>query len=189
LRNERLRDSETQHEFDGDNEFELKMWYTCITDFTGRSIAVPTDRLPAVAGMAQKFAHPQLDAYLAGLWELNIFRGLSWITKGETYLGSEGERSDTEPLSELRSNENLAPSWSLATANELVAVDNALWWNPRESSTSARQEYRHWMDTYSPTLISHFMEHSSIERYLSVKERSYIEIKGFIGPYFCVQLL
>jgi hypothetical protein len=40
------------------------------------------------------------------------------------------------------------------------------------------------MDMYSPTLISHFVEHSSTEQYLSVKEESYIEIKGFYRPLF-----
>jgi hypothetical protein len=57
-------------------------WETVREDFSGRYLTYPSDKLPAMAGLAQmleeKHLHLPNHKYLAGLWSTRISEDLSW---------------------------------------------------------------------------------------------------------------
>jgi hypothetical protein len=73
-------------------------WYELVEDYTRREITKATDRLPAIAGLAQQVAKrlPE-DLYIMGLWLSDLSNGLLWTTTFPVHQ---------EPSPEL------APSWS-----------------------------------------------------------------------------
>ncbi|EXJ68349.1 uncharacterized protein A1O5_08141 [Cladophialophora psammophila CBS 110553] len=48
------------------------MWEKLVEEFTSREITVPTDRLPAISGLAARRQRETGDQYLAGLWKNNL---------------------------------------------------------------------------------------------------------------------
>jgi len=46
----------------------MDWWYTTLRDYTGRSITMHSDLLPAIAGLAQAVADRSGYSYEAGLW-------------------------------------------------------------------------------------------------------------------------
>ncbi|KAF2141559.1 uncharacterized protein K452DRAFT_250239 [Aplosporella prunicola CBS 121167] len=75
-------------------------WHRLVEDFSSRTLSSPTDRLIALAGVAQQFrARLGFAAdYVAGLWTANLPRDLLWV-------------ADT-PAPNLA----IAPSWSWASS-------------------------------------------------------------------------
>lgn len=59
----------------------LQSWYRDVKEYARRFLTVPTDRLPAIAGLAS-IMNSALggDRYVAGLWLSDIHRGLLWST-------------------------------------------------------------------------------------------------------------
>ncbi|CZR66449.1 uncharacterized protein PAC_16350 [Phialocephala subalpina] len=81
-------------------------WLKLVQDYSRRKITKNSDRIPALAGLASKFAQRlSSDTYLAGLWAGDIFRGLGFFI---TTL--ENGRSLRAP----KENET-SPSWSWAS--------------------------------------------------------------------------
>ncbi|KAK0716662.1 heterokaryon incompatibility protein-domain-containing protein [Apiosordaria backusii] len=76
-------------------------WIRAIQNYSKRALTVPSDRLPALSGLASRAAHAHSATYLAGLWTEDLALGLLW------------RRSDggvgTRPA------EYIAPSWSWAS--------------------------------------------------------------------------
>ncbi|KAK0732301.1 heterokaryon incompatibility protein-domain-containing protein, partial [Lasiosphaeris hirsuta] len=56
----------------------LDRWDAIIADFSSRALTQASDRLPAVAGLAQEVARATGATYLAGLWDRNLLRWLCW---------------------------------------------------------------------------------------------------------------
>lgn len=56
-------------------------WYTLVEGFVGRELTKETDKLPAIAGIADKIRQITSnfgDSYMAGLWKNDIATGLCW---------------------------------------------------------------------------------------------------------------
>lgn len=81
------------HTLDPENAEEGRRWdhwQTLCTHYTHRELTFPEDKLPAVSGMASKFAKKVQSEYLAGLWRNNLVHDLFWqtaaiATKSKTY--------------------------------------------------------------------------------------------------------
>ncbi|KLU86475.1 hypothetical protein MAPG_05487 [Magnaporthiopsis poae ATCC 64411] len=88
-----------------------KSYYMTVVMFVSRNITYPSDKLPAISGIAQ-ICHPLFGGdYLAGIWSTDILYGLAW------YVGREiGEESIA------RTGPYRAPTWSWAS------VDRRLYW-------------------------------------------------------------
>jgi hypothetical protein len=57
-------------------------WYVLLQDYTRRKLTYPSDRLPALDGLAKHFSKETgMNGYLAGLWEGDLTRGLLWGKK------------------------------------------------------------------------------------------------------------
>ncbi|KAF4471210.1 HET-domain-containing [Fusarium albosuccineum] len=78
-----------------------QLWSTLVQCYMASSLTIPSDRLPALAGIAERFNTVVQDEYLAGCWKSRICLELMWW--------QEGGRLRT------RGSEYLAPSWSWAS--------------------------------------------------------------------------
>lgn len=84
-------------------------WFDIVESYSRRTLTFPTDRLPALAGIATQFAshHRITSRYCAGLWELegeeHIIHSLLW----RTFLGFNPHAHPNR-----RCDEYLGPSWS-----------------------------------------------------------------------------
>lgn len=58
-------------------------WYDIVSEFTGLQLSRPSDRLPALAGLAGDMQRHRWGRYLAGLWEDTIIFDLAWMGHGE----------------------------------------------------------------------------------------------------------
>lgn len=81
------------------------MWYQMITEYTKREVTKETDRLPALAGLAQAWVQRCPEIYACGLWNEDLAVGLLWA--GSSFYAPYGTPSNLKkPL------ERIAPSWS-----------------------------------------------------------------------------
>jgi len=79
-------------------------WRFIVEQYTGRGLKFPSDRLPAIAAIAEQFA-PYLETdYLAGLWKSDLQFELCWR--------KENTQEQDAPLSTYV---RLPPSWSWAS--------------------------------------------------------------------------
>ena len=78
------------------------IWRNVVQNFTSRDLTVPTDRLPAVSGLASALHEGDRGCYLAGLWESEISNQLLWAASDEDH--------SITPLED-----GYAPSWSWAS--------------------------------------------------------------------------
>jgi hypothetical protein len=76
-------------------------WCLIVREYSGRLFSKDYDRLPAISGLASRFAKSGIGEYRAGIWTKHILRMISW------------HRSPAE--SGRRLVEYLAPSWSWAS--------------------------------------------------------------------------
>ncbi|KAH9474381.1 hypothetical protein JR316_0012839 [Psilocybe cubensis] len=98
------------------------LWRTIVEDMTLLDLTYESDRLPALAGLASRFAKylPKNERYLAGLWEGDFVRDLLWESGGGTQTAGPTRKRNTT-----------APSWSWAS----------LTWGGDESACGMEWEY------------------------------------------------
>jgi hypothetical protein len=91
----------------------LATWRTLVPEFTKRILTVPTDRLPALSGLASALQTHLNSRYLAGLWESDLSKELIWA--------SEWELVDANlDKSYLPLDDGYAPSWSWSSISGAV---------------------------------------------------------------------
>ena len=99
-----------------DSSFWLQYWTQIVTTYSNAALTVPSDRLPAISGIAKVIQQKLEDIYLAGLWLTDIPRGLTWYTQSFR---------DHDRLAQS-SNDTLLPyvalSWSWASVTSGVHV-------------------------------------------------------------------
>jgi hypothetical protein len=73
-------------------------WYMLVERFSGRALTKESDRLPALGGLASKFAQLNGSEYLCGLWKADLIRGLLWARKNDsTYIVAGRRKAETYP--------------------------------------------------------------------------------------------
>jgi hypothetical protein len=85
------------------------LWYYLLRDYGGRKLSKPSDKLPAVSGLARLFESRMQASYVAGLWSDALVEGLVWKA-APRIMDSEALASQTY----------IAPSWSWASCNGFV---------------------------------------------------------------------
>lgn len=103
----------TPSEDDQDHLFSERAFHTwkiLLEDYSKRSLTKPTDKLVAFAGIAKLFQEFTGDEYLAGLWKSRLVDLLNWkvTTPGPVAV------------------DYLAPSWSWASVQSSVTIQNTL---------------------------------------------------------------
>jgi len=86
-------------------------WKALVEEYSHLELTVPSDRLPALAGLAEVLARSKPDRYFCGLWEKDLPQQLAWRVK--------------EPWDGTRFDEYIAPSWSWASVRGQVYFDKA----------------------------------------------------------------
>jgi Heterokaryon incompatibility protein (HET) len=79
------------------------LWYYLLADYGARKLSEPSDKLPAISGLARLFESRIEASYVAGLWSDALVEGLAW--RGLRPLGWETPGAQTYN----------APSWSWAS--------------------------------------------------------------------------
>ncbi|KAE8444463.1 hypothetical protein EG329_000554 [Mollisiaceae sp. DMI_Dod_QoI] len=92
-------------------------WREIVQFYSRLSSTKETDKLPALSGLAQRFARQQPNAkYLAGLWDESLVEDLMWLNPNAKFYGGRGHYARVnQPSSPQR-----APSWSWATTNNPI---------------------------------------------------------------------
>jgi hypothetical protein len=120
-------------EEDDETTIRPEGWFWAIQGFSRRHLTNPTDKLPALSGLAQNVFHPRRatgGCYLAGLWSNDILRQILW-ENGEDRVAFFCE-ANYIPFSSLRTITKLskamtyrAPSWSWAAYDGPIYHDRA----------------------------------------------------------------
>lgn len=82
-------------------------WAKVVKDYTRRGLAEPSDKLPALSGIATRFQKATNDVYCAGLWKSSLLKELEWIS--------------TQPPHHCRPSIYRAPTWSWASVSSGTA--------------------------------------------------------------------
>lgn len=72
---------EVFQEIEADPEALVQIWYSLISTYSACKLTDPRDKLPALSGLAKRFADRNNDMYLAGLWRRDLIQGLSWCPR------------------------------------------------------------------------------------------------------------
>jgi hypothetical protein len=81
------------------------MWTEKASHYSSRILTYPTDKLPAIAGVARFVAEAVNDQYIAGLWRKDLTRGLLWVKR----TNKRHVKVLPEPY--------IAPTWSWAASD------------------------------------------------------------------------
>ncbi|KAJ4295421.1 hypothetical protein N0V90_007433 [Kalmusia sp. IMI 367209] len=98
----------------------LTHWMAIVEGFTSRGLTFATDKLPAIAGMAEHFGALMKDEYNAGLWRRGMPASLLW-TAGSRI--QHVMHNNFEPR--LSGADIAAPSWSWAAVSRAVSFDRS----------------------------------------------------------------
>ncbi|KAM0549202.1 hypothetical protein ACHAPJ_009511 [Fusarium lateritium] len=85
----------------------LASWYNLLWLYGPQKLTRPSDKLPAISGLAEIFAKRLDDQYVAGLWRSDLIEGLLW-----------------QGLNCRRRQEYRAPSWSWASMDGIPGLGN-----------------------------------------------------------------
>jgi hypothetical protein len=83
----------------------LVTWSELLDEYSELEMTYPTDRLPAIAGLARVASLVLPGRYLSGIWEKNLSSGLFWAPR-------------RRPMKLV--NERCAPSWSWASTSDPI---------------------------------------------------------------------
>jgi hypothetical protein len=91
----------------------LETWRGVVQDYTRRKLSLPTDRLPAIAGIAREMARLTGMEYLAGLWRENMLQELMWYARTQEWRTRPEHTEEFPP----------APTWSWASVEAPILCD------------------------------------------------------------------
>ncbi|KAK3389774.1 heterokaryon incompatibility protein-domain-containing protein [Podospora didyma] len=86
------------------------LWHKTVSLYAKLRISFPSDRLPAISGLAKKLQSRGAGRYVAGIWEENVFADLLW----------------TMVLPGTRARQWQAPSWSWACFEGPITLSTAV---------------------------------------------------------------
>lgn len=103
------------------NQKSNDIWHNVVCAYTGLSLTYPSDRLPALSGLAHRIYDIKGDlssqsGYLAGIWQRDLIPSLLWhLDPSPDYHRGNAPGPVTSP------HKYMAPSWSWASRSGLVA--------------------------------------------------------------------
>jgi len=90
----------------------IRIWNKIVSDFSGRGLTDPRDRLPALAGIVGELQRVWKDEYIFGMWKGLLPWMLAWVSE-EPPKGPQSQRL------------SLAPTWSWASINSPVCFHHS----------------------------------------------------------------
>lgn len=85
----------------------IRNWNRIVANYTGRCLTYETDRLIALAGIAERIQQQTKDKYFPGMWYDNLLEQLCWYVR--------------EPIIEQKVSPRRAPTWSWASLASQLA--------------------------------------------------------------------
>ncbi|KAF2687534.1 HET-domain-containing protein [Lentithecium fluviatile CBS 122367] len=85
----------------------FQYWRHILETYSPMLLTKPTDRLPALSGLASEIKKATNAEYLAGVWREDLIRGLAWCIPSYAW-------EESSPV--VPSQDYIAPSWSWAAA-------------------------------------------------------------------------
>lgn len=119
-------------------------WDLVVREYSKRNIAYEKDRLPALAGLAERYRLATSYTYLAGMWLEEMPVSLLWMTDSDIDSVSADRRELANPTT---------PSWSWAHYNGPVMFDFNNWHHSAEASIKS-----HYCRYEPPSSISAVVE-------------------------------
>ena len=117
-----------------------RLWYTTINQSTKKSLTWGKDNLPALSGLARRFAQRlQGDTYVAGLWLSDILNGLSWRASLQMALLPDLPRHKRAKHRYQHPPEISPPSWSWIATDRQVSFAKS-YYSTRPSVFLAERE-------------------------------------------------
>jgi Heterokaryon incompatibility protein (HET) len=96
---------------------DLALWGHLLSDYGHRRLSKPSDKLPAMSGLARMFEKRMQASYVAGLWSNALIEGLAW----------QGLQSTKDPATPALQS-YIAPSWSWASYSGVAATSIGQSW-------------------------------------------------------------
>jgi hypothetical protein len=91
----------------------VSWWRTALSSYTRMNLTYPSDRLPAIAGVARQISrYMSSPRYLAGLWDAHLVSDLLWHETEKTW----GDQPDNNYVPSLMPAKVSFPSWSWVSA-------------------------------------------------------------------------
>lgn len=143
----RYRDRFTSRAID-----DSQTWNDIVQDYTSRQITLERDRLPALAGLAERFRADFGGTYLAGLWLEDLPQTLLWTRSSGTCV--------RRPLTYR------APTWSWAALEGEVYFQDF------------RDHYGRRLSTKS-TIVGHYCQYDPPETFATVAD-GWLDVWGFM---------
>lgn len=93
----------------------LILWYKMLLDYSARLLTEPTDKLPAIEGITQRFKTWIKSDCLHGLWQSDLAYGLMWRRRRSYFeVESFSTENPFDPSCDNRLVPGRGPSWSWA---------------------------------------------------------------------------
>jgi hypothetical protein len=115
----------------------MERWHMIVEEYTTLELTVPSDRLPALLGVAMQMQPKRRGAYLAGLWTDSVIEDLLWHP-AEPWAGP--CRRPTEPR---------APTWSWASVDTAIRYRNKQ--RDRMTNVYCRLVHGHASGSFDPS--------------------------------------
>lgn len=95
-----------------------QMWRQIVVEYSPLALTVPSDKLPALSGLAEKMRSSTKQTYLAGLWKETLALDLLWYIDSQYALTPRRARLPSVWR---------APSWSWASIDGQIMYDHTLY--------------------------------------------------------------
>ncbi len=100
-------------------QVDIEMWYTFLENYSQRALTYTSDKLAAIAGLANEFEEQGWGReYIAGLWKEDLLRGLLWSPMAKYH-----ETREHFPHGILGAS---FPSWSWASFDSTVIFSTGM---------------------------------------------------------------
>jgi len=112
--------------------FVQRAWRTIVADYVCLDLTVPTDRLPALGGLARNIAEKRSRRYVAGLFEDSLSDDLLWYV------------TSTPAGRKPRASTWRAPSWSWASVDGMVSYRDLLYYWDDDIEYDDQEDFTHF---------------------------------------------
>lgn len=109
-------------------QMQSMSWQSIIQNFTSRNLTKYTDKLIALAGVADAIQSNSKHQYVAGMWKDHLYMELLWyvLRRTEPIYGSSGHTPIVREPPPYREKDAVAPSWSWASVNVRVVFEQSM---------------------------------------------------------------
>jgi len=159
----------------GESIKRREYWFQIVEDYSSRKLTEATDKLPALAGLAQRENELRQSQYLAGLWQDDLPSALLW--RSSHFVPRVGARG-IQPSDPLGGHHG--PSWSWIAVSGVVSYESQRSSQPSLLDITTRQSEFVFPDFQA---INTIMDEDSCER-VDAGPVGHMFVRGQLKPTF-----